>query len=447
MSDDFEDLLKRWLRDRSRTDPSTLQALAGNVAALPPRRRNRPSRLLPLAASIVVLLGAIAFLAPRLGNVGGEADPTVTPSADASQGSALPGGPEAFAGDPRLDRCAGSPDDMEFVFEMSHARDYQLYLPAMLLSPELDVDAPALVVVYRGRNPMPYTGPSGVGTRPPLGPTERDLCIVVGEAPQAEVGYYDAVDITGLTIDVRPDTETPSSLPTPRPAWLGGATAALACDGRHAEFKPDWTRGELYTTGRGTPELAIAELAHRANSYGVPFPNAGWEDIGRVESTRAFGYFSRGTYRAVVILAVDDADQLARWWVDDVAVCQAAELGPDAETGVRTERWTDAAGSPVDAAVVETPDCYFGTKLQVDGRLFVWMPGEDAGLSYGTGLLEAPIGVIEAVPDDALDSGYRSTGRTLLLAADGTAAFVILPDGVQRWAHVTGDDFQRTDCN
>jgi hypothetical protein len=179
----------------------------------------------------------------------------------------------------------------------------------------------------------------------------------------------------------------------------------------------------------------------------VPFPNAGWEEIGRVESTRAFGYFNRGAFRAVVILAVDNADQSARWWVDDVGVCQAVELGPDAETGVRTERWTDAAGSPVDAAVVETPDCYFGTKLQVDGRLFVWMPGEDAGLSYGTGLLEAPIGVIEAVPDDALDSGYRSAGRTLFLAADGTAAFVILPDGVQSWAHVTGDDFQRTNCN
>ena len=167
----------------------------------------------------------------------------------------------------------------------------------------------------------------------------------------------------------------------------------------------------------------------------------------RVDATRAFGYAHRGANRAIVIVGAESTDPSARWWVDDVAVCQVAELGPDADVGVRTERWTDAAGSPVDTAVVETPDCYFGTKLRVDGRLFVWSPVDDAAEPYGTGHLEALIDVIEAVPSDALDSGYRSAGRKLFIAPDGTAGFVILPDGVQRWAHVTGDDFQRTDCS
>jgi hypothetical protein len=452
MSDDFEDLLKRWLRERAGDDRAALRALAGNVATLP--RRRQPNRLLPLVASVAVIVGILVFAAPRLGQTGGQAvvaPPSTTPVPTL-------GGPAGFAGDPRLARCFGGAGHVEFVFEMTHARDYQRYFPHMLLAPELDVDDPAFVVVFDADFPGVETV-GGVGAvRKTLQPGHRYVCAIVRNGDPT---LYADVDITGLTVNVAPSSAGPSAsdvptqspasgatpTPTPAPAWMAGAEAALGCDGPPADFKPNWTRGELHTTARGTPELAIAELAHRVNSYGVPFPNAGWEEIGRVDGTRAFGYANRGADRAIVIVAAEGTGASARWWIDDVAVCQAAELGPDAEIGVQTGRWTDAAGSPVDAAVVETPDCYFGTMLRMDGRLFVWSPADNAADSYGTGHLEAPIGVIEAAPDDSLDTGYRSAERSLFLAPDGRAAFVILPDGVQRWAHVTGDDFQRTDCN
>ena len=456
MSDDFENLVKRWLRDRAGQDRSALEALAGNVAVLPPRRR-QPNRLLPLVASVVVGAGLVALVSPRFGMVGTEASPEPTVSAEASRGPTLPGGPEAFASDPRLATCTLGPvAEMEYAFEMTHGRDYQSYFPAMLLSPELDVDDPVLVVVYReGWAGLPTVGGLGAEPRTPT-PGTRIVCVVIA----GERAVYSDVDITGLTIDVAPSSPQPSgsapvepnpvgpsTTPDPAPAWMAGAEAALGCDGRPADFKPDWSRGELHTTGRGTPELALAELAHRANSFGVAFPTVGLEEIGRSETPIAFGYSHGGAYRAVAIVGAEGVGANVRWWVDDVAVCPAEELGPDAEIGVRTERWTDAAGSPVDAAVIETPDCYFGTKLLVDGRLFVWSPAEHPEDAYPTGVLEAPIGVIAKAPDDALDTTYRSAGRSLYLAPDGTAAFVILLDGVQRWAHVTGDDFQRTDCN
>jgi hypothetical protein len=87
MSDDFEDLLKRWLRDRAGNDRSALQALAGNVAALPPRRQRRLGPLVSLAASIVVLLGLLVFASPRFGGVGKEAspDPRSTPSEESTE--------------------------------------------------------------------------------------------------------------------------------------------------------------------------------------------------------------------------------------------------------------------------------------------------------------------------------------------------------------------------
>jgi hypothetical protein len=75
MSDDFEDLLKRWLRDRAGNDRSALQALAGNVAALPPRRRRSP--VVPLAAAaILVLVVGYVLVSARFGGVGSEATPS-----------------------------------------------------------------------------------------------------------------------------------------------------------------------------------------------------------------------------------------------------------------------------------------------------------------------------------------------------------------------------------
>ena len=62
MSDDFEDLLKGWLRQRGTTDQADLRAIAGHVAVLPPRRGRRPANLVAAAAVIVALgIGAIAL--------------------------------------------------------------------------------------------------------------------------------------------------------------------------------------------------------------------------------------------------------------------------------------------------------------------------------------------------------------------------------------------------
>src|SRR5438876_416915 len=112
MNDEFEDLLKRWLRDRGGTDRSALQAPAGNVAALPPRRRRRSSPL-AAAAAIVLALGLGAFaLMPRSGGVTAPASaPPVPPD------------PAAFAGDPRLARCGATVETALDAFETAHARD------------------------------------------------------------------------------------------------------------------------------------------------------------------------------------------------------------------------------------------------------------------------------------------------------------------------------------
>jgi hypothetical protein len=108
-------------------------------------------------------------------------------------GGADPGSPSAVAGDARLQRCGGTLDQIQFAFPIPHARDYQRYIPAMPRASELEIDPPALVVVYRSGLPgvPPPSGAAGAGDR-------RDLCVYVGVAGQGELNYFRSVPVAGL---------------------------------------------------------------------------------------------------------------------------------------------------------------------------------------------------------------------------------------------------------
>src|SRR5207245_1544249 len=94
--------------------------------------------------------------------------------------------------------------DAEWAFTISRASDYALYLPAIGRSPELDLDRPALVVVYR--QPLAvahFSTPAPSGASPEPTPTPRpsnvrDLCVYVGIAGEGEINYYTDVSIAGL---------------------------------------------------------------------------------------------------------------------------------------------------------------------------------------------------------------------------------------------------------
>lgn len=452
MSDEFEDLLKRWMRDRAGTDRAALQALAGNVAALPPHRRRRGSGLAAAAAVVLALGLAAVVLGPRLGSV--SSTPTDAPSglgSPAPSGEPAMGDPAAFPNPDRLAPCGGLTPEVQYVFETASASEFPRHFPAMTQSIEQLVDVPAIVVVYRGYNPFGVAGsPGSLFTRAPLGPNEHDVCVILEtDPPRSDPLFYDAVDTTGLRVVL--DEPSPEPTPglvsaSPARAWMTGAAAALGCDGPPSEFGASWRRNALATTDRGTPELALQELANRLNAYGQPFPTAGFDEIGRTSEAVVYAHHARGSARAIVIIRSAAIDRRTVWFVDDLASCDPTEFGPDAAPGIRITGWLDAAGEPVPSTTVgEVADCYFGTRLTVDGWLFVWSPVPDT--TYDPTTLDAAIGLVDALPGDAVDTGYRSDGRELHLAADGAAAFVVLPDGIQRWAHVKGDEYQRTDCN
>lgn len=142
---------------------------------------SRPTDRAALAAIAVASLLALVIWSPSIGGL-------------------AQGDPRAVAGDARLARCGGTVADAEYAFTIPRARDYQSYLPAMRRTSELEIDPPALVVIYRGEFPGSGSadasaGPSAATLPPGAG---RNVCIYVGSAGAGELNYYSDVSIAGL---------------------------------------------------------------------------------------------------------------------------------------------------------------------------------------------------------------------------------------------------------
>lgn len=68
-----------------------------------------------------------------------------------------------FGRDARLDLCPVQSNTVLVSFEIPTARDYAKYIPRMLRSPELEVDAPALIVIFDGPTTLAVLGaPAGI---------------------------------------------------------------------------------------------------------------------------------------------------------------------------------------------------------------------------------------------------------------------------------------------
>jgi hypothetical protein len=443
MSDDFEDLLKRWLRDRARSDRAALQALAGNVAALPPRRRE-PGRLLPLVASVAVVVGLLLVVAPRFGSVGNDASPTPSPT-PRSPGIVLPGGPDAYAGDPRLGRCFGVPEDMEFVFEMAHARDYRRYVPRMGTSPELDTDAAAFAVVYGDgwAGPM-ITGAAGAKPQTPE-PGRRFVCVLVAGADPI---LYGDVDITGLTVDVVPSSPMPSgspepppsatsslTTPEPAPAWVSDLAGQLQCDGVVANLGGEYPETGSPEDFGDTAAAALATFLGPSNPY-ASLPTAGFALLHEEPHWASFGHLVDGRPKAIILLT-DTTEYGPGWSVVGLRACDASEFDPNVPLTFPVTIWTDASGERVSTETIRSAPgpghCGWDSAiwLNVDGNLYFRDP--QGVMAEWTKTRFEPDAKL---PASALDSGYRSAAGSLWLDP-GKDAYLVLPGGVERWPRST----------
>ena len=441
MSDDFEDLVKRWLRDRGATDRSAIEAMAGHVAVLPPRRR-RQTGPLATAAAVIVAIGVAAFaFAPRQGSV------TSRPS------SPVPPDPAAFAGDSRLARCGATVETALDVFEMTRARDYQLHLPAMLLAPELDVDVPGFVVVYRDMQPFPVLGappPSGQ-TWPPrsLTPGHHDVCILVGADPAStELNVYDDVDIAGLAATVLQPNPASSSTkasystatsdssfsptPEPAPAWTADLAGQLGCDGPMASIGGEVSDGIARDVIGATSGEAVAAFLAQPSPYGG-LPIRGFMELHLDAHWATYGHLVDGRIRAILVTSDLAQGRDPGWAVVGLRACDPSEFDPSIPLTYAITIWTDSSGSRVPTTVIFSAPgpghCMWesATFLMLGKVTYLRDP---EGLSgYWT---KPRFDSTATLPPNAQDSGYRSGGGALWIVPGGDAYLVYIDHG-ERW--------------
>jgi hypothetical protein len=206
-----------YLRSRAVVEPPPglgAEVSAAVDAALVPR--NPFSSLLPTVAAIAIVGVVAAALLVTQRPAGGPA--TSEAGLPSPSATAHPSFPIA-ADDPRFVECAGLlyRDRVIAAFPIM-AADYHRHLPNMGRSPELEVEAPAFLVVFDvGVVPPGLSG--GVGSRPP--PTGHTVCVYLGEPQDGVRTFYGDVDIAGMRADIGSSAQssaTPSPVSTALPA-------------------------------------------------------------------------------------------------------------------------------------------------------------------------------------------------------------------------------------
>ena len=435
MSDPLDRELRTMLDERAQGDPGTARRLADGIGSFPSRRRWGGGLLGALAAAVLVV-AVVAVVAPRLAGTGGQlptASPTVAPNAS---GPTLPGGPEAFAGDPRLARCSFGP--IQYAFVMDHARDYQSYLPKMGMSPELDVDGSAFVAVFEAGMTQPPT--SGFGPESTNEPGHRYVCVLVDGG---DPNLYSDVDITGLTVDVTPSESSPSPTPTegpsgdpttspaPAPAWVADLAGQLQCSGPVANIGGEVPEASGIGAGGLSPEAGLASFLGPNNPY-ASLPAAGYTQLHLDAHWASFANMFQGQIKAIVILS-DAPGRDPGWHVVGLRACDPSEFDPSIPLTFPVTVWTDRIGQPVSTETIRSapgPEhCGMDSAifLQVDGNLYFRDP---AGVM--SNLTTTTYDAAAKLPSTATDTGYR-TGSWALWIDPGKDAYIVSTDHVERW--------------
>ena len=420
MSDEFEDLLKRWLRQRGGADRSTLQALAGNIATLPPRNRRRPSNL-AAAAAIIVALGLAAFtLAPHNGSVSNQVNEPVA------------SGPGAFVGDPRLAACSTDVADVDRVFEIVQSRYFPLYFPGWWQgAPELEVDDPALVVIGREQRwPIMGAAPGPGQTVDPNAGLGYQMCIAVGTPASFIIHNYGVTHfdriVSVLSADdlaraqhMDPDVlADPANYPVPkRLAACGGITGQVqyVFEARSIDDFPRYFPAAA-PLGLVTPDEPATIVVYRGTNPtardGPARPSLGPNEhdlcilLGR----------DPGTAQPVFMNAVDLTGFHVR--IDDPAATETPAPTPDTAAPSTTPEPSPAwVGDPTAALQCDGPASKFGA----GGPQVESLEGRDPSLALGHYLAEVKkfhlvyptegFGKIETLDAWAL-FGYQVGGRT-----------------------------------
>jgi hypothetical protein len=369
------------------------------------------------------------------------------------------GDPAAWPFPERLAPCGDVTGNELYIFEANPLSDFSRYFPNADPIPALEVDAPAIVIVYR--DPLPLRRAAG---EPAYSSAEHDLCVILEAAPATPdhlilprvdtTGFHLRIDreenvvgpiVPGMATPTPPATPEPQDLvtPEPGPAWAGDASLSLQCDGPPSTIGPSGGQDfdHLAWDAGGTVDGYLAFV----KSANIPFPADGFVERDHATGTRRFTYDVGGRTKAVIIGQSEDGTETGRWFIASVASCDPSEWDPRTPAGGGIHIWTDVDGNRVRTdEVLQRADCYGATQIRVRGRLFLREPN---GPAVDPSQLDGTYSAQTTLPNDAVGLGYLDGSTAMWTAADGNAIYIVDGKDVERLPHVKGDEIQRIDCN
>lgn len=431
MTDEFEDLLRRWLRDRGRTDRRLLASVAGHVAVLPPRRPNRRRPLLIMAATLVIAIVAGYAALPRFGQTGSStpgaespSSPTVDPSIDCTDMVAADCEAAVAATLSALAGRGGTPTHVEL------GTGVWCPTPGMLFTKS----------TCPGGGLPPQDGGAWIGhARVRFAGSPEHAYLNIKRSGEAVGAHFIALATPPPAEAINPSS---SSTPEPTPAWASDVVANLECEG---EVAPIGAGGSPEDVAGGSDsnsaDGSLSAFLRGDARYYATLPLGGFEPLEGSSTWALYGHVFEGRVKAAATFH-DDGQTWSLW---QVAACDPVEFDPAVPLSIELAFWTNESGTRLPTTTVDNrEDCYGGIRLRVEGRLFVADPG---GSAYDPAELHGTYDPDADLPPDATDTGYRSGERELHVAADELAVFVVTPTGVERWPRVRGDEYVRIDCN
>jgi hypothetical protein len=230
----------------------------------------------------------------------------------------------------------------------------------------------------------------------------------------------------------------PSATPDPSPSASAPprtATELLECDAGPSEV--GGSGREVAFSGGETPDEALA--AFLADPSFV-IPHAGYEPLGRSGDRHAYGYRADGKVKVVVVISTRFGELVgARYAPDELRTCPESEFGAAAEFDDGRRVWAHRTDGSILTDIAGPGHCGW------ESARMLHVPNADGTLVKQ--YLRDPFGVFSDIPnlldtysegvelpDDASDSGYRSPdGHELWFSEADTAAYVVTPEGVERW--------------
>jgi hypothetical protein len=168
-------------------------------------------------------------------------------------------------------------------------------------------------------------------------------------------------------------------------------------------------------------------------------PRSGYEPIARAGNRQAYAFSVGGEAKVVVVVSSRFAHLIdAAFAADELRTCPSGEFGADADFGDGRRAWSHPDTGHVIRDIAGPQHCDWQTArfmhlLHPDGSLDRQYVRDPNGVLGGWPLLDTYAEGVE-LPDDASDSGYRSPEWfELWFTESDTAAYVVTPDGVERW--------------